>query len=292
MRTAASPIRVRENRMKFVTKAIALVVLVLVTVGPSHAQPLRSTSIPSRLADDEKRLLPAVMSEFYGSFDKEKACWISTKSGPRPIPGQLMWGVDKENTVNVDITYCMKPIRLDVIKSNSRKMLFVVAGGNFLEDGWPQTSDAAPGILGLIKLTPNGANLGVVGTNDLYEGYESYGGYPEHDTVTVHKLGPNGGYGWVAKLGYQHSGYEYEWVQVYGVVGNSVKFLTGFVTYYSDEGACPEVGCSTLSAKYTFDTLHQQAPFIPSHCRSRVFRRVALSVATTAWSSMTSRGNT
>jgi hypothetical protein len=54
----------------------------------------------------------------------------------------------------------------------------------------------------------------------------------------------------------------HEWVQVYGVVGNSVKFLTAFVTYYSDEGGCPEMGCSTLSAKYTFDT-HSSASFYP-----------------------------
>ena len=60
-------------------------------------------------------------------------------------------------------------------------------------------------MLGLIVLTPKGANLGVVATNDLYEGYENYGGYPQHDTVNVHKLGQNGTYGWVAKLGYAHS---------------------------------------------------------------------------------------
>ena len=128
--------------MKFVAKYIALATLVLVTIGQSYAEPLRSTSIPSSLADDEKRLMPKVMNEFYGSFGKEKhpfsfykeekGCWISTKSGPYPQAGPYMWGVDKENTVNVDTTYCMKPIRLDVIKSNGRKMLFVVAGGNFL----------------------------------------------------------------------------------------------------------------------------------------------------------------
>ena len=56
---------------------IALAALVLVTAGPGYAEPLGSTSIPSSLADDEKRLLPEVMSEFYGSFDKAKACWMS-----------------------------------------------------------------------------------------------------------------------------------------------------------------------------------------------------------------------
>ena len=179
-----------------------------------------------------------------------------------------MWGVDEENTVNVDITYCMKPIRLDVIKSNGRKMLFVVAGGNFLDEGGrPQTSDPAPGILGLIVITPNGANLGLVGTNDLYEGYMNYGGYPEHDTVTVHKLGPNGRYGWAAKLGYAHSNREYEWVQVYGVIGNSVKLLALFETHFSEyygEETCQEVGgSSTLSAKYTFDTHSSVSSFYP-----------------------------
>jgi hypothetical protein len=49
---------------------------------------------------------------------------------------------------------------------------------------------------------------------------------------------------------------------MYGVVGNSVKFLTGFVTYYSDEGACPEVPCSTLSAKYTFDAHSSANSFV------------------------------
>ena len=83
--------------------AIALAALVLVTAGPSYAQPLRSTSIPSRLADDEKRLMPEVMTEFYGSFDKEKACWISKHE---------------------EGTYCMKPIRLDVINVDRPKNAF------------------------------------------------------------------------------------------------------------------------------------------------------------------------
>jgi hypothetical protein len=81
--------------MKFVAKSIALAALVLVASGQSYAEPLRSTSIPSSLADDEKRLMLKVMNEFYGTFDKEKhpisidqkeekGCWISTKSGPYP----------------------------------------------------------------------------------------------------------------------------------------------------------------------------------------------------------------
>ena len=262
--------------MKFFAQYVALAGLGLLTAGPCYAEPLRSTSIPSSLADDEKRLMPKVMSEFYGTFDKEKhpisidqkeekGCWVSTKSGPYP---QGAWGVDTENTVIKDIAYCMKPIRLDVIKPAGRKLLLVVAGGNYLdEDGQPQGADPSLGVFGLIVLTPNGANLGVVATNDLYEGYESYGGYPQHDTIAVRKLGPNGAYGWVAKLAYAHSNQEHEWVQVYGVIGNSVTLLAFFETHFSEdygEETCQEVGgCSTLSAKYTFDTHSSVGPFYP-----------------------------
>ena len=49
-----------------VVKSIALFALTGLMSVQSNAEPLRSTSIPSSLADDEKRLLPAVMNEFYG----------------------------------------------------------------------------------------------------------------------------------------------------------------------------------------------------------------------------------
>jgi hypothetical protein len=225
--------------------------LVLVAAGPSYAQPLRSTSIPSRLADDEKRLLPEVMTEFYGSFDREKSCWISKHE---------------------DGTYCMKPIRLDVIKSTGRKMLFIVAGGQQLdEEGRPLQDHAAHGVFGLIVLTPNGANLGVLATNGLYEEFANYGRYPQHDTVTVHKLGPNGKYGWIEAeyLWFSgHGGPEVRGASVYGMIGNSVKDLTTITSYYSDEGTggCgpeAEVRCSTLSAKYAFDTHSSASSFYP-----------------------------
>jgi hypothetical protein len=80
--SAAGELKAREGILKFVAKSIALAALVLVTAGPSYAQPLRSTSIPSSLADDEKRLMPEVMTEFYGSFEREKACWISKHKVP------------------------------------------------------------------------------------------------------------------------------------------------------------------------------------------------------------------
>jgi hypothetical protein len=164
--------------------------------------------------------MPEVMNEFYGSFDEEKACWMS-----------------KHKEGEYEGTYCMKPVRLDVIRSTGQKMLFIVAGGQQLdEEGRPMEADPSLGVLGLIVLTPKGVNLGLVATT-LYEGYEPYGGYPQRDTVTLHRLGPNA-YGWLAKLSYDHSGYEYRWVRVYGVIDNSVERLTTITSYNSNAGLC------------------------------------------------------
>ena len=220
--------------------------------GPSYAQPLRSTSIPSSLADDEKRLMPEVMNEFYGSFDKEKACWMS-----------------KHKEGEYEGTYCMKPIRLDVINSAGRKMIFIVAGGHQVnEDGSLAGGHPTSGGLGLIVLTPNGANLGVVATNDLYEWFGSYNSIPQYDTVTIHRLGPNGTYGWLAKSGEDHSGVEHEWVKVYGVLGHSVEPLTTITTLFSsgEASGCGEEGqehCGTLSVKYLFETHSSATSFYP-----------------------------
>jgi hypothetical protein len=80
------------RKMMCVAKSMVLATFVLVATGPSYAEPLGSTPIPASLADDEKRLMPKVMTKFYGSFDKEKACWISSSSGPSPLPAAYRWG--------------------------------------------------------------------------------------------------------------------------------------------------------------------------------------------------------
>ena len=107
------------------------------------------------------------------------------------------------------------------------------------------------------------ANLGVVATT-LYEEFETYGRYPQRDTVTLHQLGPNGTYGWVAKLSYFHSGTAYRWVRVYGVIGHSVTLLTAVIRYF-ERGAASGCGteCSKLSAKYAFETHSSASLFYP-----------------------------
>jgi hypothetical protein len=226
-------------------KFIALAALVLIAADPSYGEPLRSTSIPSSLADDEKRLLPEVMNDFYGPFEKETGCWI-TKHPDFFIPH----GAE-------DAAFCVKPIRLDVRLSSGRKFLFIVAGGERIPFG----GHAARGILGLIVLTPNGANLGVVATN-LYVPYGSWGLSPERKSVTFERLGPNGTYGWVAKWHEVHTGGDFESAEVYGVIGHSVELLTTITSYWTNAQSNP-VPSTELSAKTVFETHSSASSFYP-----------------------------
>jgi hypothetical protein len=255
----------------FTLKSIALAALVVMTSVQSYAGPLRTTSIPSSLADDKKRLMPEVMNEFYGAFvphmkfkieeiggvsyeNKEDACWIS-----------------KHTEGEYESTYCMKPISSDVRSSAGRKTLFIVAfGQQIIEDGDGfkilEVGHPTSGGLGLIVLTPNGANLGVVATNDFYDWLLNYNRGIRPDTVTLHLLGPDGAYGWIAKSDEDHSGYELRWATLYGVIGNSVKPLTTITSYYSDRGRggeWPKGGPTTLSVKYAFDRHSSASSFYP-----------------------------
>ena len=182
----------------------------------------------------------------------------------------------------------MKPIRLDVIKSTGRKTLFIVAGGQKLdEQGEPEQYHAVNGVFGLIVLTPRGANLGVVATT-LYEEFETYGRYPQHASVTIHRLGPNGAYGRVAELGDQHSGHDIRWVGVYGVIGNSVELSTTVTSRaVSNRRVAAPFRSNTRSRRS-----HPQARFIPSYYAFRAFTTRARFAATTAWSSTRARSHT
>jgi hypothetical protein len=134
-------------------------------------------------------------------------------------------------------------------------------------------------MLGLIVLTPNGANLGVVATN-LYEQCGVNGRFPDRDLVTFHRLGPNGAYGWVAKSQDEHTGTEIEVSVVYGVIGDSVKPLTTITSYLSNSGGYgirPDLfqlqrafagsGASypltAISADVVFETYSSARPFYP-----------------------------
>jgi hypothetical protein len=96
--------------------------------------------------------------------------------------------------------------------------------------------------------------------------FQTYNRPPNHNAITIHRLGPNRVYGWIAKSDENHSGREYRWAKVYDVIGNSVKPLTTITSYYSNEGmnGCgPEAHCTALSVKYAFETQSSVGPFYP-----------------------------
>ena len=192
------------------------------------------------------------MSEFYGPFEKETGYWAAKHEG---------------------MTYCVKPLRLDVRSAK----LFIVAGGQLTRqpneedkekgkavcDAPSGGSHADSGALGLIVLVPNGANLGVVATK-LYASYGQWGASPERESVTFQHLGPKGTYGWVVKSGDVHTGGEYELVQVYGVIGASVKLLTTITSYSANKTGAGAVGPLTeISAKFMFETNSFTSLFFP-----------------------------
>ena len=73
-------------------------------------------------------------------------------------------------------------------------MFFFVAFGQMLDDeGELARGHGISGGLGLIVLTQNGANLGVVATNSLYEWFQTYNRPPNHNAIAIQRLGPNGG---------------------------------------------------------------------------------------------------
>jgi hypothetical protein len=144
-------------------------------------------------------------------------------------------------------------------------MFFIVAFG-LNEEGPPGAGHATSGGLGLIVLTPNGANLGVVATNDLYEWFQNYNRPPNHNAITIQRLGPNGAYGWIAKSDENHGGLEHRGATMHCVIGHSVKPLTTITSYYSNAGlSCgpPAPPCTTLSVKYAFETHSSASSFYP-----------------------------
>jgi hypothetical protein len=77
-------------------------------------------------------------------------------------------------------TYCMRPVKTDLVLSTDQTQSFIVVGGQQLDESGERLEyHAVSGIVGLIVLTPNASNLGVVATmrsiniSDLTDGHLS-----------------------------------------------------------------------------------------------------------------------
>jgi hypothetical protein len=79
---------------------------------------LRTVSIPSTAISNQNEFLKAVMKEFYGTFSQRGGCWTTKRA---------------------DVTYCMKPYKMDIVGFDNNRRLFIVIAGQTLDgDGTPQ----------------------------------------------------------------------------------------------------------------------------------------------------------
>ena len=212
---------------------------------------LRTTSIPSTAISKPKELLKAVMNEFYGTFSQSNGCWI-TKSA--------------EITKSANKTYCMKPYKLDTVGSDNNQRLFIVIAGQKLDDnGAPEDWHSASGVLGLIVLMQNGAQLGVVATNSLYEDFGSFGKVPPMNSFAVHELGPNESYGWIIQENEFGAGEEVDFNNLYAVFGDTIASIGSIPSRDIRENGATGCGdqCSDYSIELLVDSTAQNATFYP-----------------------------
>jgi hypothetical protein len=237
----------KMSRTIFIAASLIAIssVLPIAELPAARAKALRTTSISSTLIADPKILLKAVMNEFYGTYNKTSECWITK-------------GLDK--------TYCMKPYKVDTVVSGPDRILFIVIAGQTLrDDGTPVTCHACRGVLGLIVLSENGTQLGLVAKNNFYEDFGTYGSLPPVESFTLRELGPNGSYGWVIHSGGAHGGKEYDFNDLYGVFGDTITAIGSIPSHFAKTvgSDCDGKLCTDFSIKLLIDSTVPIAPFYP-----------------------------
>ena len=216
---------------------------------------LGTTSISSAAASDQRNLFTAVMNEFYGTFSQTNSCWI---------------------TKRLEVTYCMKPHKVDAIGSNKDRRLFIVVAGQKLgEDGQPEEWHSARGVLGLIVLAENGEQLGVVARNNLYEDFGTFGTVPPTTSFAVRELGPNNAYGWVIENDIFYGGRQWNFNEIYAVVGDTVTPIGSIPYRYSENEAsgCIQKRCSDYSIELLINSTVPNARFYPLVLRTTGSRK-------------------
>ncbi|OCW56744.1 hypothetical protein [Hoeflea olei] len=214
--------------------------LVVTAVMPARTQVL--TSIPAAAADDPKSFWGAVMTEFYGPYDKRLKCW--------------------KGTVKQD-TLCMRPHVLASVMVDGKPRHFVVMSGYAPgPDGARPDCHACGGKLGLVVLAPAGERLALVARNDLATDAGSWGSTPPEEAFRLVELG-KGNYGWLMESAYTGQGYTEGGVSIFGVIGDRV-FDLGFIGTYADNGGTCGDGmgaCYTHSYEILADPASSAEPF-------------------------------
>lgn len=200
------------------SKAIAAALLALFAAAPAFADKAAGFRFSAQKAGDRKALWAAVMTHFYGPYDKVGKCW--------PASGK-----------NDDI--CMRPLRLD----SEGGQLFLIASGS------KQGSDchACSGFIGLIVLGRSGGDLILDASNTLVEGAGAWGSAPGEAEFSVRRLSTTT-HGWTMRTGYTAQGITTGGEVIYGIEDGKVVDL-GYIPTFVDTCGYDPAKCHS----YDFD---------------------------------------
>ena len=177
-----------------------------------------STNIPASLADDSSAFWKTAMEEFYGPYDRKNKCWIGQSKDGR---------------------HCMRPIKMEMVTENSRKLRYLVFGGSTLgDDGLPMQCHACIGRVGFVSLAEGYETFSIVAKGDLYETLGGWGDAPAEESFELREIGPNSNLGWAISGAYSGMGVTSTWFDIYGIRAGTFYHLGLIPTGSNDDGNC------------------------------------------------------
>ena len=205
-------------------------------------------SLPASLLGTPKLLWRSVMTSFYGQYDRKLKCWI---------------GRDDQQTA-----YCMKPIKLDTVETNSGKVLYISIGGQALgKDGLVNYFGGdGQGAIGLIVMSQHGKHLITTATNSLYASAGTFGrtvSGPREDNVSLRKIGKDS-WAWFIETGMFYSGNGAFSHVVDAPIGDKVISIGHIPSSMFQDGtpAC-KPQCPNLDADIIIDSQNSTERFYP-----------------------------
>jgi len=146
----------------------------------------------------------------------------------------------------------MKIDRTDMISSATGQRLYVLAAGDAVDDrGKPSGGHPTPGLIGaFIAEERNGQTVIVASNPSIQMG--SWGSAPTKWRFV--KFGPSDYWGWQNTTGNTSQGCTCSYYSILAPGGNTIRELAGFSEGFSDEGACTNERCTSLSSVLEIDS--------------------------------------
>lgn len=209
---------------------------------------VKQVALSASLLDNPKLFWRAVMTSFYGQYNKTLKCWV---------------GRDDKQTA-----YCMRPIKLDTVEGNGGKAVYLSIGGQALgRDGALNYTGAdGQGAVGLIVMSQEGKRLVTSATNSLYASAGTFGQMvsgPREDNVLLRKIGEDT-WAWFIESGIFYSGNGAFSYAIVAPIGDKVVSVGRIPSsmFQDDAGAC-KPKCANLTADIIIDSQDGTKRFYP-----------------------------